>query len=56
MSFGDGNLHVENERLKGRATELETLVRQLAEVLSLYTEVPDWIAERMEALGIEAIA
>lgn len=55
MSFGDGDLHVENDELKARATELETLVRQLAEVLSLYTEVPDWIAERMEALGIEVV-
>ena len=53
MSFGDGDLHVENDELKVRVRGLESLVRELAEVLSLYVVLPDVIAERMTALGIE---
>lgn len=53
MSFGDGDLHVENDELKVRVSGLESLVRELAEVLSLYAELPDEMAERIESFGIE---
>lgn len=45
MSFGDGNLHETVGRLRN-------LVLALAEILELYRELPEWIADEMRELGV----
>lgn len=52
----NGELCAEINRQERRIRELEELVRELAEVLALYAELPDGIAERMGALGLEVDA
>ena len=45
MSFGDGNLHETVGRLRN-------LVLALAEILALYRELPEWVADEMRELGV----